>query len=87
MNPNDIKKLIKEEVAKALDEQGTRSLHQSQFMPKMIKQRHLEDVIIKFGLLADLPTDGTTGCRAYFSTDDDTLHLWNGTAWVTEVLS
>ena len=62
-------------------------IHPSQLTPKMIKQRHVEDVVIKFGLIADRPTNADTGVKAYFSTNNDTLALWNGTAWVEEVLT
>ena len=76
------------EVAKALENQGVRALHPTQITPKAIKQRHIEDVVIKFGLIANRPTDGgAVNIKAYFSTDNDTLALWNGSAWVEEILT
>lgn len=87
MNPDQIKQLIKEEVQKILNDRPFKVLHPSEITPKLIKQRHLEDVVIKFGLAAARPSDADTGVKAYFSTDDDTLALWNGSAWVEEVLT
>ena len=87
MKPEEIRDFIKKELEKQLSNQSVRALHQSQFVPKMIKQRHLEDKIIKFGVVANLPTNDTTGVSAYFATDTNTLYLFNGTAWVSEVLS
>jgi len=51
-----------------------------------LKQRHLEAWIVFSGLAADLP-DGTTEVKAFFATDTNTLYLWNGTAWKSEVLT
>lgn len=55
-------------------------------IPGSLKQRHIEAWLVFSGLAADLP-DGTTEVRAYFATDTNTLYLWNGSAWVSEVLS
>lgn len=55
-------------------------------IPGSLRQRHLEAWIIFSGVVADLP-DGTTEVKAYFATDTNTLYLWNGTAWVGEVLT
>lgn len=55
-------------------------------IPGSIKQRHLESWIIFSGLAADLP-DGETEVKAYFATDTNTLYLWNGSAWKSEVLT
>jgi hypothetical protein len=60
---------------------------QSDIPPKTIKKRHIEDVVIVFGLAADRPTNADTGVKAYFATDNDTFSCWNGTAWVDEVLT
>lgn len=88
MSPEEIKELIKREVRKAYDLRDSKAIHHSRIPPKLIKQRHIEDVVIKFGTAANRPADGgAVGVRAYFSTDDDTLALWNGSAWVEEVLT
>lgn len=55
-------------------------------IPGSIKQRHVEAYMIFHGLVADLP-DGETQVKAYFATDTNTLYLWNGSAWVSEVLT
>jgi len=88
MNENEIKQLVKEEVQKALAGSESKAIHPSRITPKMLKARHLEDVVIKFGLAADRPADGgKVNVQAYFSTDDDTLALWNGSAWVEEIFT
>ena len=78
-----IKRLIEEEFNK----REAKILHQSQFVAKMVKQRHIDGMIIIRGLAADLPDDDATGVQAYFGTDDDTLYIWNGDAWVSEILT
>lgn len=62
-------------------------VYTADIMPKAVKREHLEDVVIVFGLAADLPTDDSTGIKAYFSTDTNVLSLYNGTAWVSETLT
>lgn len=63
-------------------------LHQSDILPRTIKQRHLEPnaQIIFFGLSTAIP-DGSSHVKAYFETDTNKLKLWNGTAWVSTTLS
>lgn len=88
MKPEEIKQLVQEEVKKALEKETNKIIHHSQITPKLIKQRHIQDMVIKRGLDADRPTDGgAVGVYAYFGTDNDTLGIWNGTAWVEEVLT
>lgn len=88
MSPEEIREIVKEELDKLVSQGSLKAIHSSQLIPKMIKQRHIEDVVIKFGLLADRPTDGgAVNTRGYFSTDNDTLALWNGSAWVEEILT
>lgn len=82
----------KEEIQKLIDEtlrrQGRQRLHQSDVPPGTIKRRHLEDVVIVFGVAADRPTDGEAeGVRAYFATDTGVLSCWTGTAWLSETLT
>jgi hypothetical protein len=53
-----------------------------------IKQRHIDGAVIKRGLAVDLPSNGDASkVYGYFATDTNTLYLWNGTAWVSEVLT
>jgi hypothetical protein len=80
---NTIQKMID----KADRVQPRQKIIQSDIPPQTIKKRHIEDVVIVFGVLADRPTDSSTGVRAYFAMDNNTLYCWNGTAWVSEVLS
>ena len=75
-------------MSRVVESAGVTALHASQITPKLIKRRHIEDVVIKFGLAADRPADGgAVNIKAFFSTDDDTLALWNGSAWVEEILT
>jgi len=64
-----------------------RRIHQSDIPPQTIKGRHVEDAIIKRGLAADLPTEGSQACWAYFETDTGILNIWNNSAWVQVTLS
>jgi hypothetical protein len=77
---------IKELERRVQDLEGRRT--QVDFLPKSIKQRFLEAQLIFFGLEDDLPSDGAISQkRAYFATDTDTLYIWNGTDYVSVVLS
>jgi len=79
-----IRKIVDEMVRK----QPRFKVLQSDIPPGTVKRRHLEDVPIVFGVLADRPADGeAVGIRSYFSTDNNTLAMWNGTAWVEEVFT
>ena len=63
-------------------------IHQSDIPRGTIKQGHIElgALVIFKGLAADRP-DGTGEVKAYFSTDSNTLNIWNGSAWVQEVFT
>ena len=76
----------KKEVQRIVREEVQRIFAQHEAVSRGIKQRHLEGKIIFFGVAADRP-DGTTEVEAYFSTDTNTLNLWNGTAWVQEIFT
>lgn len=87
MTPEDearVRELIAESV-KPTD--GDSVIHQSQIPPRTIKKRHIQDVVIVFGLATDRPTDSSTRTFCYFATDTDTLSCYNGNAWVEEVLT
>ena len=64
-----------------------RRIHQSDIPPQTIKTRHVEDAVIKRGLAADLPTEGSQACWAYFATDTGELSIWDGSAWLSTTLS
>ena len=88
MNPDQIRQLIKEEVQKTLNDRPFKVLHPSEITPKLIKQRHLEDVTIKRGLAADLPSDGgAVNVLAYFETDTGDLKIWDNNSWLEVTLT
>lgn len=66
--------------------ENQRTIHQSDFIPKIVKQVAVDGMIIKRGLAADRP-DGSTDTKAYFATDTNVLSIWNGTAWKSTTLS
>lgn len=75
------------DIKKRLDDLESKSRDRD-FVPKSIKQRFLEAFIIYRGLAADRPTDGNESERwFYFAYDTNTLYAWNGTAYVSEVLT
>jgi len=74
------------ELQRKVDQLSQRRITQEMLVPKAVKQRAVEAWIVFSGLAADLP-DGTTEVQAYFATDTNTLYLWNGTAWKSEVFS
>lgn len=78
-----IKKLIDEAIRK----QPRQKLIQSDVPPGTIKRRHLDDVVIVFGVAANRPTGGTEGVRAYFATDTGVLGCWDGTQWLETTLT
>ena len=72
----------KREIQKTVREEIQRVFAQYQAVPKSIKQRHLEGVIIFTGLAANLPS-GSTEVKAYFEIDTPALKIWDGSAWQT----
>lgn len=81
------KEAIQKMIDDTLRKQGRQRLHQSDVPPGTIKRRHIEDIVIVFGLAADRPTSDETGIKAYFSTDDGVLALWDGTQWLETTLT
>lgn len=77
---------LKEELQKEIEANRSKPIHHSQITPKMIKQRHIEDAIIKIGD-SDRPTDNTTGVMAHFDTATGVLSIWDGTQWLEVTLS
>lgn len=87
MNEEQIRQIARE-VAELVLKEKSHPAHQSDFLPNTIKQRHIDGMIIKRGLAANRPVDGgVVNIMAYFSTDTDTLNIWNGTAWVQEIFT
>lgn len=88
MKPEEIREMIKEEVRAAFDLRDSKAVHSSRITPKLIKQRHIEDSVIKRGLAANLPSDGgAVGVYAYFETDTGDLKIWDGSQWLETTLS
>jgi hypothetical protein len=84
MNEEEVRRIVTDELSRW----SSKMIHPSQLVANVIKQRHVDGMIIKRGLIADRPADGgAVGILAYFSTDDSTLAIWNGSAWVSEVFS
>lgn len=76
---------IRQIIEQVLHEKGVPLTHQSQIVPKVIKQRHIQDYVIKSGTSTDRPTDGAkVGVYAYFNTDTNVLSIWNTSSevWV-----
>jgi len=63
-------------------------MHLSDLPVGIVDQRNMSGnlVVIKFGLSVNRP-DGTSDIKGWFSTDNDTLSLWNGSSWVSVTLS
>lgn len=81
---NIIKKIVDEAVRKL----PRIRIVQSDIPPQTIKRRHIEDVVVVFGVAADRPTDGDEfGVRAYFSTDSGVFACWDGTQWLETTLT
>lgn len=61
---------------------------QTDIPSRTIRQRHIFSGfhLINFGLDADLPS-GSTEVQSYFATDTNKLYIFNGTAWVSVLLS
>jgi len=71
----------------AFDDQTIyRRIGQQDILAGAVKQRHIDGWIIFSGLAADLP-DGSTEVKAYYATDINTLYLWNGTVWKSEIFT
>jgi len=82
MDENQIKEIVKEAVEKAFKEKiRTLPLHQSQLLPKVVKNRHIDGVIIETGTATNRP-DGSSQVKAWFSTDTNLFSLWDGVEWV-----
>ena len=74
----EIEKLIIE----ILEKRPQPFLHQSMFVPDVVKREAIEDRVVVFGETADRPTDDSSGISAYFSTDDNIFSLYDGSEWV-----
>lgn len=87
----DIEKRLKE-LEKRIKLLEQKRIFQQDIIPDAIKMRHMGEGnrFVRSGLEADLPTvpeTGTDSSAMYFATDTDTLYIYNGTTWVSEVLT
>lgn len=82
MFTHEQKQELKQLIQEVLDEKGGYLLHQSQFVPDVVKREAIEDRVVVFGEAADRPTDETAGIEIYFETDDNVLAIYDGSEWV-----
>ena len=76
-------------IIKDIIEENPRFIFQNDIFPDTIKSRMISEGVrfIRAGVAADRPTSGEKAGACYFSTDTDTLNIWNGSSWVQEVLT
>ena len=86
LKPEDLEQ-IEKMIDKQLQNSPRQKLAQGDVPPGTIKRRHLEDVVIVFGVIADRPANADTGVKAYFATDTGVLGLWDGDEWLETTLS
>lgn len=88
---DNLEKRVKKIEQEIISLHGRRIL-QSDVLPNVIKKRHMGEPnsYVNSGLAADKPTEGIStngGVSIYFATDTNVLYIWNGTAWVSEILT
>src|SRR3990172_8997781 len=76
------KQEIEKVIIEILEKRPQPFLHQSMFVPDVVKREAIEDRVVVFGETADRPTDDSSGISAYFSTDDNIFSLYDGSEWV-----
>lgn len=64
----------------------TALVDQQNIVPKAVKNRHIDGIIIETGLATNRP-DGSTHTKAYFATDSGVLSIWDGTQWLDTTLT
>jgi hypothetical protein len=81
MEKNEIIRLIQQKIDAAFN--------QELYLPKSVKQRHIDGQIIHRGNIADRPSDGDTEVQVYFAEDESKLYIWNteNEAWESATLS
>lgn len=60
-----------------------RRVTQRDILPKEVKQRSIDGLIIFRGAVANRPADGSTQIQAYYAEDQKKLYVWNtaNAAW------
>ena len=81
MNEEQISQLIKKIVVEELRKLGRPLIHQSDIVPKTIKNRHIDGIIIGTGTAVNRPS-GASYTKAWFSSDTNLFSLWDGVEWV-----
>lgn len=61
-----------------------RPVHQADIPVNFIKQRMIEDVVVKFGTTRP---DGSDHTKAFFNTSSGVLSMWDGSSWLSTTLS
>ena len=79
----------RQQIEKLIEEKVKRIIGQFSILPDLVKSRHIGEGVryLRAGTAANRPTSGEKTGAVWFSTDTDTLNIWNGTAWVQEVLT
>ena len=79
----------KREMKRIIQDELRGIIGQFDILPDMVKQRHVGEGVrfIRSGTAANRPTSGEKAGAVYFSTDSDTLNIWNGVNWVQEILT
>ena len=79
----------KQEIERLIEERVKKIVGQFNLLPDVVKSRHVGEGVryLRAGTAANRPTSGEKAGATWFSTDTDTLNIWNGTAWVQEVLT
>ena len=87
---NELKRTVTE-LKRQIDILKGRRLFQQDYTNDSVKSRHMGEAnrYLNAGLEADRPDGANFGNNVtyWFATDTDTLYIWNGTAWVSEVLT
>ncbi len=82
MDEQEINELVEKKVADILLRKTRPLIHQSDLIPRTIKNRHVDGVILETGVAADRP-NGATHTKEWFSTDSGLLSVWDGDSWVS----
>ena len=81
--------ISKQEIERLIEEKVKKTISQYSAFPDSIKQRHVGEGVryIRAGTAANRPTSGEKAGAVWFSSDTDTLNIWNGVSWVQEILT
>ena len=79
----------KEEIIKLIKEEIRRSITQVDFLPDVVKSRHIGDGVrfIRAGLVASRPTTPEKDGAVYYATDENKLYIGDTGAWLEETFT